>query len=160
MGESRGPQGDWGRRLEALFGLLAALCLFAMMGLTFYDVGARYFFNRPVGGSLELTELLLVGLIFTGLPLVSRNDEHVAIDLLDQRLSSRLRAHLRRLVDALCALLLFGLALLLYRKAGQLASYGDETAVLKIALAPFVHAMSGLSFLAGAIHAAKALRRR
>ena len=49
----------------------AAAILFAMMVLTTVDVVARYVFNRPLRGAFEITELLLVVLIFAGLPLVS-----------------------------------------------------------------------------------------
>jgi TRAP-type C4-dicarboxylate transport system permease small subunit len=141
------------------FAGLAAAFLFAMMGLTFFDVGARYFFNRPIPGSLEITELLLVGVIFTGLPLVSRKGEHVSIDLLDRFFPATLRAVLHRLTHLLCAAVLLALAWLLYRKAVQLGDYGDQTAVLKVALAPFVYGMSGMTLITAVIHFVEVFRR-
>jgi TRAP-type mannitol/chloroaromatic compound transport system permease small subunit len=45
---------------------VAAAVLMALMVLTCVDVGGRYFFNRPVWGAFELTEMMLAALIFAG----------------------------------------------------------------------------------------------
>ena len=58
--------------LEFLCGLLAGSALFAIMALTFFDVLGRKFASNSIPGSLELTELLMVVVIFAALPLVSR----------------------------------------------------------------------------------------
>ena len=58
----------WATRL---LGLGAAVLLFAMMVLTFVDVWGRYFFNSPVPGGFEVTELMMAALIFAGLPLAT-----------------------------------------------------------------------------------------
>ena len=69
-------------------GLLAALALFGIMGLTFVDVMGRKFFSGSVPGALELTELLMVVVIFTSLPLVALAGEHVVFDSADRWLPS------------------------------------------------------------------------
>ena len=66
--------------------------LFAMMTLTFVDVVLRYFFNAPIKGGFEVTELMMAVLIFAGLPLVSRKNEHVTIDAFDRFFPARVRA--------------------------------------------------------------------
>ena len=75
----------WKRRAELLLGVAASAILFAMMVLTFVDVVLRYVFNRPIASAFELTELMLVVLIFAGLPLVSLADEHAVMDFVEQR---------------------------------------------------------------------------
>jgi TRAP-type C4-dicarboxylate transport system permease small subunit len=60
-----------------------------MMLLTFVDVVARYVVNRPVRGAFEVTELMLLVLIFAGLPLVSFTDEHALMDFIDRLLGRR-----------------------------------------------------------------------
>jgi hypothetical protein len=55
-----------------------------MMLLTFTDVVARYVFSRPLRGAFEVTELMLLVLIFAGLPLVSFTDEHAVMDFIDR----------------------------------------------------------------------------
>lgn len=68
--------------ISGFFRYVTAILLFGLMALTCVDVIGRYFFNSPVFGGLELTEILLAGLIFSALPLVSIRSEHVVIDLL------------------------------------------------------------------------------
>ncbi len=144
------------RLLTTLCGALAAAALFAIMALTAVDVVGRKVFAASVPGALELTELLMVAVIFAGLPLVSLQREHVVFDTLDSRLPPALLRVQRAVIDALCAAALGGLAVLLWLKAGQMASYGDTTAQLKLPVGPFVHAMAVLCALTAAVHLAHA----
>ena len=126
-----------------------------MMTLTFVDVVARYVFNRPLRGAFEVTELLLVVLIFGGLPLVSHADEHVTMDFID-KLLGRWRELWQRVVQAVCALIMFLLTWLVWLKADRIQAYGDATDVLRIAYGPFVYFMALMIALAGMIHLYKA----
>ena len=83
------PAAGWERRVEVVLGVAASLILLAMMLLTFVDVVARYVVNRPVRGAFEVTELMLLVLIFAGLPLVSFTDEHALMDFIDRLLGPR-----------------------------------------------------------------------
>jgi TRAP-type transport system small permease protein len=69
--------------LETTCGVLSAIALFAIMALTFFDVGGRKLLGNSIPGSLELTELLMVVVIFGAIPLVSHRGEHVTFDSLD-----------------------------------------------------------------------------
>lgn len=139
-------------------GLMAALALFAIMVLTFVDVLGRKILSASVTGSLELTELLMVAVIFAGLPLVSLSGEHVVFDSLDRWVPAALRRVQQAAVDLLCAALLLGLAWLMWTKAGQMHEYGDITAQLKLPLSPFVYLMSGLCAVTAAVHGLLAWR--
>lgn len=141
------------RLLAALCGAIAALALFAIMALTFADVAGRKAISQSVPGALELTELLMVVVIFAGLPLVSLQREHVVFDSLDAWLPAAWRRVQAAVIDVLCALALAGVALLLWAKAGQMAQYGDTTAQLKLPQAPFVYLMSLLCGLTALVHA-------
>ena len=121
------------------------------MTLTFVDVVARYVFNRPLRGAFEVTEILLVVLIFGGLPLVSHADEHVTMDLID-KLLGRWRHLWQRVVQAISAAIMFLLTWLVWLKADRIAAYGDATDVLRIAYGPFVYFMAVMIALAGLIH--------
>ncbi len=144
--------------LDALCGALAALALFAIMALTLVDVLGRKLLSASVPGSLELTELLMVVVIFAALPMVSLHGEHVVFDSLDRWVPPSLRRLQQALVDLLSTALLWGLAWLIWSKAGQLAEYGDTTAQIKLPLAPFVYVMSLLCAITGAVHAVYVLR--
>lgn len=140
------------RLLATLCGLLAALALFAIMTLTLVDVSGRKLLSASVPGSLELTELLMVVVIFAALPLVSLHGDHVLFDSLDRLLPPRVRRAQQAAVDLLCAALLAGLAWLMWVKAGQMAEYGDTTAQLRLPLAPFVVLMSVLCAVTAVVH--------
>ena len=139
--------------LGACCGLLAAVALFAIMALTLVDVSGRKLLSESVPGSLELTELLMVVVIFAGLPLVSLKGEHVVFDSLDPWIPRVLRRVQHALVDLLCLAALAGLAWLMWTKGSQMAEYGDTTAQLKLSLAPFVKMMSGLIAVTACVHA-------
>lgn len=138
--------------LQALCGLLAAIALFAIMVLTLFDVGGRKLADASIPGSLELTELLLVVVIFAGLPLVSLKGEHVVFDSLDPLWPAALKRAQQALVDLLCAALLLGVAWVMWVKADQMAEYGDTTAQLLLPLGPFVHGMSVLCGVTALVH--------
>ena len=125
-----------------------------MMVLTFADVVARYLLNWPIRGGFEITELTLLVLIFAGLPLVSHADEHVTMDFID-RLLGRLRGAWIRAMHAVCAAIMFFLTWQVWIKATRIASYGDTTDVLRIAVGPFVYFMAAMIALTGAVHVFK-----
>jgi TRAP-type C4-dicarboxylate transport system permease small subunit len=140
------------RTLEVLCGALAACALFAIMALTLVDVSGRKFLSTSVPGSLELTELLMVVVIFAALPLVSLRGEHVVFDSLDTVLSPVVHRIQVLAVDLFIATLLVGMAWLMWVKAGRMAEYGDTTAQLKIAQSPFVYLMGGRLATRAAVH--------
>jgi TRAP-type C4-dicarboxylate transport system permease small subunit len=148
----RSEAGAW---LDRALGAAAALLLFGLMALTTADVIGRYIFNWPLRGAFEITELLLLTLIFAGLPLASRADEHVTLDFIDMVLSDRSRLFLRRLVDLLCGVLVLALAWRVWVKAGKIAGYGDTTEVLRVPVAPFVYFMAIMVAITGIVHLLK-----
>ena len=153
---SRGP----GRRLanacDIALASVAGFLLFAMMTLTFIDVVMRYFLNAPIKGGFEVTELMMAVLIFAGLPLVSRKNEHVTIDAFDRFFPAGVRRVLHVLIHLVCAAVLVGMAWLLYRKAGSFAEIGDVTQTLKFPIAPFVYLMTVLTLATAVVHLAAA----
>ena len=126
------------------------------MLVTFVDVVARYLFNRPIRGAFEVTELLLLVLIFAGLPLVSHADEHVTMDFIDRMLPAAAVPVLIRAVHAVVAAVFFFLMWQVIIKAGRISAYGDTTDVLRIAIGPFVYFMALMIALSGLIHIWKA----
>jgi TRAP-type transport system small permease protein len=138
--------------LVALCGLLAALALFGIMGLTFVDVVGRKFLSGSVPGALELTEILMVVVIFTSLPLVALSGEHVVFDSLDRWLPAPLQRAQVALMELFSAAAMAGLAWLMWGKASDLMSYGETTAQLKMPLGLFVYLMSVLLALAALAH--------
>ncbi|HRA64283.1 MAG: TRAP transporter small permease [Rhodoferax sp.] len=130
------------------------------MTLTFFDVGGRKLMSTSLTGSLELTELLMVIVIFAALPLVSIRREHVVFDSLDHILPAGLRKLQSMLVNLVCGALLMALAWLMWRTAGEFAQTGETTAQLKLLKAPFIYGMSVLCGLTGLVHLLRFVLRR
>jgi len=138
--------------LETLSALLAGLALFAIMVLTFLDVGGRKLLSQSITGPLELTELLMVVVIFGALPLVSERGEHVVFDSLDPVIPDWLRMVQRALVHLLCASALLALGWLMWKTGNDFMATGETTAQLKIVKAPFIYGMSLLCAFTGLVH--------
>ncbi len=154
MASNRFEAGAW---LDRVLGAAAAVLLFGLMRLTTADVIGRYIFNWPLRGAFEITELLMLALIFAGLPLASRSDEHVTLDFIDMLLDTRGRRLLRRLIDLVCGVIILGLAWRVWVKAGKIAAYGDTTEVLRIPVGPFVYFMAAMVAITGVVHLVKAV---
>ncbi len=138
--------------LESLSALLAGLALFAIMVLTFFDVAGRKLLSHSITGSLELTELLMVVVIFGALPLVSERGEHVVFDSLDPVIPRWLRTVQRVLVHLLCASALLALSWLMWKTGNDFVATGETTAQLKILKAPFIYGMGALCAFTGIVH--------
>jgi hypothetical protein len=127
--------------------------------LTLVDVSGRKLLSTSVTGSLELTELLLVVVIFAGLPLVSAAWRACGV-----RLARPLMPPwLRRVQQAwsTCSARRAGRGLADVDQGRQMIEYGDTTAQLKLPLGPFVYVMSVLCAVTAFVHLAadRAARR-
>lgn len=144
--------------LERVLGWVAGASLFGMMALTFVDVLGRKLLDRSIPGSLEVTELLMFGVIFAALPLTSLRGEHVLFDLLDHVLPPALRGVQGALSNLFCSALLAGGAWLVYVRAGRTADQGDTTAQLQLPMAPWYYAAAALLLATALMHLYLAFR--
>jgi TRAP-type C4-dicarboxylate transport system permease small subunit len=144
--------------LELLCGLLAGTALFAIMALTFFDVLGRKFADHSISGSLEMTELLMVIVIFAALPLVSLRGEHVVFDSLDSHLPAAALRVQKAVIHLLIAAMLIALGYLMWRTGGEFMQSGETTAQLKLSKGPFIYGMAVLCALSGVIHLALMVR--
>lgn len=140
------------KTLALACGILSAAALFAIMALTFFDVGGRKLLDNSIPGSLELTELLMVVVIFGALPLVSLRGEHVLFDSLDAHLPPHVLRMQKAFIHLLCAVALLALAVLMWKTGGQFAETGETTAQLRLSKAPFIYGMAVLCGLTGLVH--------
>ena len=72
------------RRVTRILDLGAAVILFGMMALSFADVFAREVLNEPFPFTLDVIRLMLPAMIYAVLPVITRNEQHVCVDLLDR----------------------------------------------------------------------------
>lgn len=128
--------------------LLASVMLFAIMTLSVIDVIARDVFNGSIVGAFEITEVMMGVLVFAGLPIVTANEGHVAVTLLDSLMSPKVRKVQQFLVNLVCAVILGFFATRLWDVADQLVAHNDITLFLKMPLGPaayFMSVMTGIS---------------
>jgi len=136
----------WVRALEFLFervlAYTAAFVMFVMMLVTLVDVVGRDLFSAPLPGGFEVTELLLAALIFLGLPMVTAENAHVDVDLLDSTVPEFLKP-LQNIVIGLVNVIAFGvLSWMLWKFALRTYRYEDTTAILEIPFAGLVFLMA------------------
>jgi TRAP-type C4-dicarboxylate transport system permease small subunit len=113
-------------------------CLAAMMFLTAADVLLRYLFNKPIMGSYELIQYMMVITITVGLACCGLGKGHVTLDALTSRLPRRTRA----IIDSIVGLLSLIIVLLITRQTciyiTTLQKSQLTSTVLLIPVYPFV----------------------
>jgi TRAP-type transport system small permease protein len=145
------------RAVEAFLHHASAATLFALMTVTCVDVIGRYFFNRPVYGGLELTEILLACMIFSALPIVCRHGEHISVDLIALR--PRWARAAQHVVVNLLGMVIAGfLAHQLWLRAAQLGRAGETTMQIRIPMQYVAWFISALMAVAVLAFLARALR--
>ena len=102
------------------------------------DVVMRYVFNDPIGGVLELTELMMVVLVFLAFGYVELENAQVRVDLLISRLRPRVRLYLE-FFNAFIALGIFAIvAWQAIPRSIYLMKQGTITGYLHIPQGPFL----------------------
>jgi TRAP-type C4-dicarboxylate transport system permease small subunit len=98
---------DVGTRALAAVG---GIGIMAMMLLTCADVFLRYFVNAPIEGVLDLTQMLMVVIVFFGLAYCGWTGGHVAVDYLHDLLPPRMVVPLAVAVNATGAVVMLAMA--------------------------------------------------
>ncbi len=137
--------------LHRLFEPLVSVALFFMMALTFVDVISRYLFNSPIVGALELTEFSMAIVIFLGLVLLTSQEGHVTVDLIDNFVPDKIRPVQKVIINLINLAVMIVISWQLWIKAKDAAEYGDRTEYLFIPLAPLIYFMSIMTGIAGLI---------
>lgn len=137
--------------LHRLFEPCVSIALFFMMALTFADVIARYFFNSPIVGALELTEFSMAIVIFLGMVLLTSQEGHVTVDLLDRFVPDKAKKIQKVLINLVNLAVMAVVSWQLWLKAEDAAEYGDRTEYLFLPLAPLMYFMSIMAGIAGLI---------
>jgi TRAP-type transport system small permease protein len=135
------------RLADTVLGAIAAAILFAMMAVTAVDVVGRYLFNSPLQGGYEFTQLLMLSLVFAGLPTVTRRSDHVTVGLFSNAFKGPVRVARDVTIALIVAVAAAFLAWRLYLLGGRFAGFGDVTATTSIPLAPVAYGGSAAMVL-------------
>lgn len=95
-------------RVTHLLSWVASGVIFLMMLLTFGDFFGRYALKRPITGSQDVTEMMMVIVVFFGFAYTANAKGHVNVDLLTSRFSRHTQAILGMLTSS-ASLVIFAL---------------------------------------------------
>lgn len=113
---------------------LAAAALVVMMVATVADVTLRYSLNRPIPGTYDLVECMLVVFVFNGMAATFLQRSNIAIDIIDHFAGPRGVALLVRLTDLVSIMMLGILIWAMLTPAFQAYEYGDRKLELALPL--------------------------
>ena len=82
---------------ETVLRWMVAICVFALMALTFVDVVGRYVFNAPIPGGFELVEFALALSIFAAYPLIAGHKQHITVGILESLMRKNLVRRIQQL---------------------------------------------------------------
>jgi TRAP-type C4-dicarboxylate transport system permease small subunit len=75
--------------VENIIRIMSAVFFFILMLIGSFDVIGRYVFNKPIVGTLEISKLLLLGLVVLSWGYTQRENDHVRFEMVVNRLSKR-----------------------------------------------------------------------
>ena len=130
------------KRINQGLSLAAAAMVGMLMFLVFVDVVGRYLFNKPIFGAYELVEVLMGGLIFAGLPLVSRAQQHISVDFIATLLPKRLKPVQGIIVNLLCAVTAMVICWRIWMYGERLSRVHETTLELQIPRGMIAQAMA------------------
>ena len=125
-------------KLEAFGKWTAVAALLIMMLLTVVDVCARYFLKSAIVGAQDVTELLLVTVIFLGLSYTSSTGGNVKVELIISMLSQRMQERLVVVTTLFNAIVVSILSWRLFANSLSAFAFNEKTIILTIPIGPIV----------------------
>jgi len=125
-------------RISSALAYVGALSLFGIMCLTTADVVGRYFFNAPILGVFELTEFMVLILIFSFVAYTQFTKSHVSVDLLITLFPKKFRIYIELFNHSLCLILMGLITYMGFSRALELVEFGEASPNLGVPLYPFV----------------------
>lgn len=117
---------------------VAGAALLGILFLTVADIIGRSAIRRPVPGTVEMTGMILVVVVFMAVAHSEDMGDHITIDLLYERAGNRLRLFLDVFADVLTIAVVALLSYQLYQFTLRNQASGAETPVLDLPVWPFV----------------------
>jgi TRAP-type C4-dicarboxylate transport system permease small subunit len=126
---------------------VSAVLIFTMMVLTFADVVGRYVFRAPIFGAAEMIQFLLAMTIFAGLSVVNAHDDHITVELFEDRIKRKIPRLHRLLVQSFSVIAMALIAWQLAEYAVEAQQRNSVTVVLEWPLAVVAGFIALFSFI-------------
>ena len=117
---------------------VAAIVLGMMMLLTAADVVGRYFFNRSIVAAHDVTELMMVAVIFLGLAYTATIKGHIRVEVVISKLSKHTQSILDTITSIFSAGVFGAIAWRLGVHSWSSFTRGEGTPTVGITIAPFL----------------------
>lgn len=101
------------------------------------DVVGRYLFNSPILGAYEITEYLLLIMVFSYLGITQSQKAHINVDIVFNHLSPRFQAILMRINYMICLVMMIIVSYMGVQKVLANIKVGEASILLKIPDYPF-----------------------
>jgi TRAP-type C4-dicarboxylate transport system permease small subunit len=103
-------------------GISATVCIFLMICTIVPDSIGRYFFNKPLHGTLEFNMLLMSAIVFLSLSWTQSQRGHVRVEFLLSKVSLRIRS----VLNIICWFIAFALFLAITIGGAEEAIYSTQ----------------------------------
>jgi len=91
----------WHTQIDLWMGYISAMMVVVTMLLVSADVVGRYFFDQPLPGTFEISEVLLALIIYLALPYVQYKRANISIEMISDHYPPRFR----KIFDICCMML-------------------------------------------------------
>ncbi len=126
------------QRLSTYLAYFGALSLFLMMCLTIMDVAGRCIFNKPVLGAYELTEFMILILIFSFLGYTQTKKSHISVDLFMMIIPDKFKIFIEILNHLACLVIMILIVWMGFEKAVEMMGTRESSPNLAVPSYPFV----------------------
>ena len=127
------------RNINRVMGYVASCFLIILMLLTVVDVFLRYFFNSPLTGTTEISQLMMIIIVFPALGWAAIDRAHIRVDLLVNQLPNRPKA----ILSSITLLIALGIYIIIaWRSFLESAVVNRQTSLINLPFAPFYWLMS------------------
>ena len=129
---------NWIEKSVTGLAVVAGIAIIAMMLLTCTDVFLRYFMNAPIAGTFDVTQMLMVIIVFFALGYCGWTGGHVVVDLLKDVFLRRLLVVLSVLVNAVGAAVMLAITWQAVLTAIDFMRTGETPMTVLIPKYPFI----------------------
>ena len=125
------------RSFSVYLSYVGSIAIAGMMFLTTADVIGRYFLNSPVLGAYEITEYLMLIMVFSFLALSQREKAHINVDIVYNHLPEKVQTVFERFNHLVCLVMLVLVTWRGIHHTIDLIHTHEESTLLKIPDYPF-----------------------
>jgi TRAP-type C4-dicarboxylate transport system permease small subunit len=121
---------------------LGCIAMCFMICVTVVDVTGRYLFNSPILGAYEITQFLVLVIVFSFLGYAQAKKSHITVDLFFERLPPKAKTVVSIFNYIVCFLIFLIIAWMGFEKAVESFHNGEKPLNLAIPNFPFIFFLS------------------